>query len=46
MISQQLALDKNNTGILFDINDIIVIKDNFDNNLFYFTNVDKIIQKK
>lgn len=48
MITQQLfTLDKNNTGILFfDINDIIVVKDNFDNNLFYFTNVDKIIQKK
>ena len=48
MITQQLfTLDKNNQGILFfDINDIIVIKDNFENNLFYFTNIEKIIPKK
>ena len=48
MISQQLfTLDKNNVGIsYFDIDDIIIIKDINDNNLFYFVNTGKIIPKK
>lgn len=48
MISQQLfTLDKNNVGIsYFDIDDIIIIKDINDNNLFYFVNVGKIIPIK
>jgi len=48
MISQQLfTLDKNNVGIsYFDIEDIIVVKDVNENNLFYFVNIDKIIPKK
>ena len=48
MISQQLfTLDKNDVGILyFDIDDIIVVKDANENNLFYYVNTNKIIPKK
>ncbi|MAR50814.1 MAG: hypothetical protein CML42_06790 [Rhodobacteraceae bacterium] len=48
MISQQLfTLDKNNVGIShFDIEDIVVVKDVNENNLFYFVNISKIIPKK
>jgi hypothetical protein len=47
MISQQLfTLDKNNVGIShFDIEDIVVVKDVNENNLFYFVNIYKIPSK-